>query len=306
MSKAKTVALISAMAGALPAVAHDPHSSITGDALDALLGGIEGQAGDVVEQAIPADVAPVVEPTIEPAKPEVIELSGAPQAETPEQAKARIAAEKQAEKERKAKEKEEQKAAAKAEREKKAAEKKAAEKKAQKEAEKAAKPQAAKRIYFADRADRIAHRLGSDLGNYMVLEIADAALEGEALKAKQDETFAVIKAMNKKVKNRASLLLDYAAGKSKSLNSVISIAFKLLKRDGKLTTGDKGNYVTTLLSKNDVNPRPYSPGAARAMSNNTVSLLKQLKVITDGGEKQTYVPNPNSLIAAKINGMLGL
>jgi hypothetical protein len=306
MAKSK-VAMQVAMIGA--------GASIGDAALEALLSDLDtnknAEVSEIIEVAPTEAAPPVVLADIPSAEPqqqagdgEVIENEqGAEQsAETVEpgaevapitDAKARKEAAKAAKVAAKQK-KEEERLALKAKRE----EERVA-KKAEKDAADAAKPAPQPRIFFADKADRIAHRLGADLGNYMVLEIADALLEGDALKAKQDETFAMIRDMSVKVKNRASLLLDFAAGKKAELNSVIATAFRTLKADGKITVGDKGNFIVTLLA------RPYSLNSARAMGNNTISLLKQLKVLVDGG-KGMYVANPNSLILAKVNGLLGL
>lgn len=166
-------------------------------------------------------------------------------------------------------------------------------------AEKPPKEPKAPRVYYADKVDRIVARLGDKLGDFMVLEVADAALEGEALKAKQDETLAILRGMSVKVKNRASLLLDYAAGKTGSLNEVITRAFKVLAADGKLETGDKGNLHLNLLAK------PYSQGAASAMGRNTINLMAALKVINKT-DKGVFVANPESLLLSIVNGKLGI
>jgi len=259
------------------------------------------------QEIIEGDEAPVGEGVVEAASADAPET---PVAEPSEADKEAAKAAAKAEREAKKAQKQADAAIAKAKREEERAAKKA-EREAAKAAERATKGEkpAERRQHFATRADRIQYRLGDKLGDFMVFENADALLEGDALKAKQDENFAVIRSMNKKVQNRASLLLDYCAGKSAELNSVMTIAFKLLKRDGTITSGDKGNYTTALVSggpKNDVNPRPYGMSSARAMGNNTISLLKQLRVITADEKKQTFIPNPDSLILSLVNSKLGL
>jgi hypothetical protein len=152
----------------------------------------------------------------------------------------------------------------------------------------AAKKVRAPRTHYQNKTDRIVARLGASLGDYLVLEIADAGLEGDALKAKQDETLAVIDAMSVKVKNRASLLMDWLSGKTNKPNEIFKRALDVLAADGKIQTGDNGNLHKNLLSK------PYSPSAARAMGRNTVTVMEKTKMIVQTG-KGEFVPNPNSL-----------
>ncbi|MDP9155321.1 MAG: hypothetical protein M3O74_13835 [Pseudomonadota bacterium] len=146
----------------------------------------------------------------------------------------------------------------------------------------------APRVHYQNKTDRIKARLGSNLGNYLVLEIADAELEGDALKAKQDETLAVIDSMSVKVKNRASLLLDWLSGKTGKPNEILKRALDVLAADGKITTGDNGNLHKNLIAK------PYSPSAARAMGRNTVTVMEKTKMIV-AGAKGEYLPNSGSL-----------
>jgi hypothetical protein len=152
----------------------------------------------------------------------------------------------------------------------------------------AAKKVRTPRTHYQNKTDRIKARLGSSLGDYLVLEIADAELEGDALKAKQDETLAVIDAMSVKVKNRASLLMDWLSGKTNKPNEIFKRALDVLAADGKIQTGDNGNLHKNLLSK------PYSPSAARAMGRNTVTVMEKTKMIVQTG-KGEFAPNPNSL-----------
>lgn len=172
-------------------------------------------------------------------------------------------------------------------------------KKAEREAAKAAKPASVPRVFFASKNARIEAHLGEKLGDYTVLTLSDAALTGDDLKAKQQETMDAIKVAGVKVQNRATLLIEFVAEKSSKLNEVISRALTLLFKDGKIKTGDKGNLHLNLLSK------PYSPAAARAMGNNTVAALKLFKMIQKN-EAGEYVANPESLMLMKANGLLGL
>jgi hypothetical protein len=155
------------------------------------------------------------------------------------------------------------------------------------------------RVHYANKTDRIKARLGEKLGDYLVLEIADAELEGDALKAKQDETLAVIDAMSVKVKNRASLLLDWLSGKTAQPNEILKRALAVLHADGKITTGDNGNLHKNLLTK------PYSASAARSMGRNTITVMEKTKMIVASGTKGEYVPNPSSLFLSFANEMSG-
>jgi hypothetical protein len=160
-------------------------------------------------------------------------------------------------------------------------------------------PKAARapRVHYQNKTDRIKARLGANLGDYLVLEIADASLEGDALKAKQDETLAVIDAMSVKVKNRASLLMDFLSGKTGKPNEILKRALDVLAADGKITTGDKGNLHINLLAK------PYSVSAARAMGRNTLTVMEKTKMIV-AGAKGEFLPNPQSLFLAMAQQML--
>lgn len=163
----------------------------------------------------------------------------------------------------------------------------------------APKPAKIPRIHFANKIDRIKHRLGEELGDYLVLELADAELTDDALSEKQAETMVLLESMNVKEKNRANFLFDFMAEKKADLNGVMETAFRLLAADGELTTGDNGNLHQKLLAK------PYAPGSARATGRNTVNVMERLKVIVKS-EKQKFLPNPNSVILMKVNALLGL
>lgn len=156
------------------------------------------------------------------------------------------------------------------------------------------------RVYFGpDKVRRLRANLGDKLGDFMVLTIDDASLPDDLLKAKQDETLQIIESMGVKVKARAALLIEFAAGRTARLNNVIATALRILAKDGQITAGDQGNLFKTLLAK------PYTPAAARAMGNNTVNMLRQLKLINEES-KQTFVPNPQSLLLAFVTEKMGL
>lgn len=161
---------------------------------------------------------------------------------------------------------------------------------------KVAKVKAEPRKHYANRVERIVDKLGASLGDYTVLELADAMLEGTALKAKQQATLDIIKTSGKKVQNRQTFILEFIAGKSATLNGVIKSAVTILNNDGFITTGIEGNLHKALLAK------PYSVNAAKAMGGNTLLALKTLKMVTQEGAGK-YVANADSLILAKLNSM---
>lgn len=172
-------------------------------------------------------------------------------------------------------------------------------KKAEREAKKAEKPAPVPRKHYASKVERITDKLGEKLGDYTVLTLSDAALTGDELAAKQQETLDLVKGAGVKVQNRMTMLLEFVAGKSGKLNEVIERAFKLLKADGHITVGEKGNFHQNLLAK------PYSPAAARAMGNNTLAAMREFSVICKN-ESGVYVANPESLIYIKVCSMLGI
>lgn len=158
------------------------------------------------------------------------------------------------------------------------------------------KAEAVPRKHYSSKVERITDKLGASLGDFTVLELADAMLEGDALKAKQQETLDIIKNSGKKVQNRQAFILEFIAGKSANLNGVIKTAVAILAKDGEIVTGVEGNFHKALLAK------PYSPNAAKAMGGNTLLALKLLKMV-NVGEGGKLVANPNSLVLAKLNSM---
>lgn len=143
----------------------------------------------------------------------------------------------------------------------------------------------------------LASRLGEKLGEFLVLEVADAGLDATALKVRQDEILAVVDELAKKVGEKATMLFSYMANGGK-LNEVLARAFKVLARDGKLTSGNKGNLQTDLLEK------PFSAGTSASQSNQIFMLFPALKITTR--EKGCLMSNPDSLILMKMNAELGL
>ncbi|MGV2866382.1 hypothetical protein [Achromobacter sp. AGC39] len=164
-------------------------------------------------------------------------------------------------------------------------------------AKKAPKAPAAPRKHYANKVERITDKLGADLGDYIVLEMADAVLEGAELQAKQNETLEAIKAAGVKVQNRITFVLEFMAGRSAKLNDVLTLAFKLLKEEGSITVGDEGNLISGLVAAGK------KISSARAMGNNTIAALRTLKVMSKDADGR-YVPNAESLVLAKMNSML--
>lgn len=158
-----------------------------------------------------------------------------------------------------------------------------------------AKAESIPRKHYASKLERISDKLGDKLGEYTVLELADAMLVGTELAAKQQETLAIVKASGTKVQNRQTFIFEFIAGKSAKLNGVIQTALTILSKDGYIAMGIEGNLYKALIAK------PYSPNAAKAMGGNTVLALKSLKVVIDEAGK--LVANPNSLILAKFKAM---
>ena len=172
-------------------------------------------------------------------------------------------------------------------------------KKAEREAAKEDKPAPIPRKCYANKVERVKDKLGEHLGDYTVLTLSDAALTGEELAVRQQETLDILKGAGVKVQNRMTQLLEYCAGKQSKLNEVIARAFKMLHKDGFITVGEKGNLHQDLLAK------PYSPAAARAMGNNTLAAMRDFAVIQKDAEGR-YVANPESLILMKVSSMLDL
>lgn len=151
------------------------------------------------------------------------------------------------------------------------------------------------RVTYAKQSDRIAARMGDKFGHFSALVTADADRDVAELKA---EFTGIIDKMAKKVGEKAAMLLDYLKDGG-DLNEVMARSFKVLVKDGRITSGDKGNVQATLLEK------PYSIGTARSQANQIFCLFPALK-ITVKGEKGVQVPNPDSLILATVKTRLGL
>ena len=159
------------------------------------------------------------------------------------------------------------------------------------------KPAAVPRKHYADKTERLKDKLGAGLVDYSVLTLADAGVSEAELGAVMETTMGIIRAMNKKEANWAVKFIEYMAGKKASLSEVTSRIFKVLERDGAITTGNDGNVFKDLIA------RPYSAGSARAMGGNNIGMLVDLKVILADG-KGRFVANPESLLLMKVKSML--
>jgi hypothetical protein len=156
-----------------------------------------------------------------------------------------------------------------------------------------------KRVFFGrNKIGRLEHKLGANIGKVLILTTEDAELEGDALDAKVTENKAAFKALAVKVQNRATNVLEFIGGKSSSLGKVTESVIRLLAKERKLTTGDKGNIYGKLSAT-------YSAAAARAMGNSTLGMLRALNVVVETG-KGTFEPAENSTILALLSERLGL
>lgn len=93
-----------------------------------------------------------------------------------------------------------------------------------------------------------------------------------------------------KVREKAIMLIGWmASGKDTSaLNEVLLRTFRVLFKDGELTSGKNGNLQLDLLSK------PYSPGTAASQANQMFMLLPILGITVR--EKGKMIANPESAI----------
>jgi hypothetical protein len=100
-----------------------------------------------------------------------------------------------------------------------------------------------------------------------------------------------------KVRLKIMMLMNWLH-KGGELNEVLKRTFNVLHREGKLTSGDKGNLQTDLLAK------PYSIGTARSQANQMFMAFPVLGLTKK--EKGVMVANDNSPLLAMINAKLGL
>lgn len=140
----------------------------------------------------------------------------------------------------------------------------------------------------------LADRLNGKANEFLVLEDDDLKLEPEDLEKKQAEFMRNLDTnVAKKVAEKCIMLMKDLTQGNKVKNEVMNTAFIILRRDGKLTSGDQGNLQKALMSK-------YSVGTARSQANQIFCLFPLLKITTK--EKGLLMPNPQSTILALVNG----
>lgn len=163
---------------------------------------------------------------------------------------------------------------------------------------KAPKAPSAPRITYVGhtKSEVLKARLGDKAAELLLLEVADVALEPEALQAKQEALLIDIDKLAKKVGEKANMLFAYLKSGGK-LNEVMSRAFTVLAKEGELTSGNKGNLQTNLLDK-------YSSGTAASQANQMFMLFPALAITVK--EKGKMIANPNSLILMKMKAELGI
>ena len=157
-------------------------------------------------------------------------------------------------------------------------------------------------------SDVLKAKLGDKLSDALLLEVSDATLDPEMLRAKQEDLLALLNARphnsegggstQKKVAEKIVQLFGWM-NKGGTLNEVMARTFKVLARDGEIVSGDKGNLHAELLSK------PYSVGTARAQAGQMMAMLPMLK-IANKADKGKLVANEDSLILMKVKAELDL
>lgn len=158
-------------------------------------------------------------------------------------------------------------------------------------------PKPHKPTYAANkRSEVLASRLGATAGDTLLLVNEDALLEGVELEKRQREIKAMIDTCpQKKVAEKGVMLFGWMS-KGGKLNDVMHRAFKVLIRDGEITTGSQGNLHKELASK------PYSPGTCSAQAGQIACLFPMLGIT--GKEKGKLVANSESVILAKVKSDL--
>lgn len=147
--------------------------------------------------------------------------------------------------------------------------------------------------------DRLVALLGGNKGLLTFLA-SDDTIAAEKRAEKFIEDMNDRDAIADKVKDKAIMLITWlASGKDTAqLNEVLLRTFKVLFKEGELTSGQKGNLQQDLLSK------PYSPGTAASQANQMFMLLPILNVTMR--EKGRMVLNPDSIIGQAMKIKLGI
>lgn len=158
-------------------------------------------------------------------------------------------------------------------------------------------------------SDVLKSRLNGNVQDDLVLEVADADLTPEQLKAKQQELLDILNvrphqskdsSTQKKVAEKVVMLFGYLKNGGK-LNEVLSRTFRVLVKDGYVQMGKQGNLFADLLNK------PYSVGTANAQGGQMMQMLPLLKIaLPDASNKGRLVANPDSVILMRMVQVLGL
>lgn len=162
----------------------------------------------------------------------------------------------------------------------------------------------------APRATKVTHtpggllmsKLGSAFADTLVFDINHTPEQMEAAREAFIKRLDVTKKddpayIADKVRDKIQMLLVWL-NRGGELNEVLKRTLTLLHKDGKVTSGDKGNLQTNLLAK------PYSIGTARSQANQMFMALPALQIVIK--DKGNMVPNPDSALLMAINAKLGL
>ncbi|GAC1605819.1 MAG: hypothetical protein NVS3B3_04420 [Aquirhabdus sp.] len=145
--------------------------------------------------------------------------------------------------------------------------------------------------------DLLKIRLGERLADYLTFNVTDTDEQSEDKRAFFIDKLNDRDAIANKVMEKVLQFFGWMV-KSDAPNEVIRRALVVLKRDGELTSGDKGNLQLELLAK------PYSLGTARSQANQIFMLFPLLEITMK--EKGRMVANPDSALMIAANAMLGL
>lgn len=170
---------------------------------------------------------------------------------------------------------------------------------AQGEPEKEEKKPAEKRVYWgANKLGRLQHKLSGDLSKFFIFNTEHAELGEDEMIKIAAENKVKFKTLAKKVQGRASAVIELVSGRSSRVNPVMQALMRLLAKDQKLTTGDKGNIFVCLSNS-------YTPDTARAMGNSTLGALRALEIVKPGPAGD-WAPNENSTFLALVSDKLAL
>jgi hypothetical protein len=165
-------------------------------------------------------------------------------------------------------------------------------------AKKAAKPKKSTRehsMVTSKKSDVIRERLGANLAETLVLEVADAGLDAASLQIAQDEVLVKIDGLAKKVGEKAVNLIAHINDSAK-LSAYTEIAFKFMqsKSEGIVSA----DLIAHFQDQKANGVKSYSIGTARSQGHQMFQLLPALKIAELNGK--TMSVNSDSLIAAKL------